>query len=321
MRTVTWALAVVVILAAVFLLGPRVPVDTAIRFDPRSIGEDPAAYLTTSEARFPDLREGLGKEIVWAGAPGERAPLAIVYLHGFSASKGEIRPLPDIVARELGANLFFTRLTGHGLGNAAMADGSINAWINDLAEAMAIARAIGDRTIVMATSTGGGLAIWAAANSSLLDDAAAMVLISPNLGIRAGGAGMLTMPWGGLAARLLLGAERGFEALNENQSRFWTTRYPTAAILPMARLTELAAATQFEDIEVPALFVFSDNDQVVRPDRTRAAAACWGAPHEMIVVNDSEHPVHHVIAGDAVSPSTTARLATATVEWLRRTLP
>ena len=56
-----------------------------------------------------------------------------------------MRPLPDKVAAALGANLFYTRLTGHGQDGAAMAEGSVNAWINDYAEAMAIGRAIGGK--------------------------------------------------------------------------------------------------------------------------------------------------------------------------------
>jgi hypothetical protein len=79
--------------------------------------------------------------------------VAIVYVHGFSASKAEVRPLPDRVAAALHANLFFTRLTGHGQDGTAMAKGSINAWVNNHAEAIAIDRAIGERVVVIGTST------------------------------------------------------------------------------------------------------------------------------------------------------------------------
>nr|WP_245497472.1 MULTISPECIES: hypothetical protein [unclassified Mesorhizobium] len=99
---------------------------------------------------MPDIRDGLEKEIIWANPMiHARTPLSIVYVHGFSASKGEVRPLPDEVADQLDTNLFYTRLTGHGQGGAAMADGSVNAWINDYAEALAIGRAIGDKVIVI----------------------------------------------------------------------------------------------------------------------------------------------------------------------------
>ena len=42
-----------------------------------------------------------------------------------------------------------------------MADGSVNAWINDYAEAIAIGRAIGDKVVVIGTSTGASLATFA----------------------------------------------------------------------------------------------------------------------------------------------------------------
>lgn len=50
----------------------------------------------------------------WHGARGERAPLAILYLHGFSASPGEVGDLPEQMAQALGANLYMPLWPGHG---------------------------------------------------------------------------------------------------------------------------------------------------------------------------------------------------------------
>ncbi|TIM18210.1 MAG: alpha/beta hydrolase, partial [Mesorhizobium sp.] len=137
-RIVLAVLGLAVILVLAFMLGPRVQADTTIRFDPSVIGDDPQAYLARNEAAVPGIYDGLEKEIIWANPMVHaRTPLAIVYIHGFSASKGEVRPLPDEVADELDANLYYTRLTGHGQGGAAMAEGSVNAWINDYEEALA----------------------------------------------------------------------------------------------------------------------------------------------------------------------------------------
>lgn len=317
----TWLLIVVAVLAMVLLLGPRTPVDTRVSFDPAAIGADAEAYLARTEAKVIGIREGLQKEIVWAD-PGSKAktPLAIVYVHGFSASKGELRPLPDDVAKALGANLFFTRLTGHGQNGAAMADGSISTWVNDFAEAIAIGHTLGDRVVVIATSTGGALATWAAAGGGDLADVAALILISPNYGVQASGAWLLTMPWGKQMARLVIGPERAFEPRGPLHATLWTTRYPTEALLPMAALTQLGRQAPVEAAKMPALFVFSDADQVVRPDLTRVIAARWGGPHELIAVDRSDDPANHVIAGDALSPTTTDALADAIVSWLRTTL-
>jgi pimeloyl-ACP methyl ester carboxylesterase len=311
-------IALVVILLVAWFAGPRVAMDAAVTFDPVAIGDDPEAYLAQSEGRVPNIVDGLQKEIVWAyPASKARTPLSIVYVHGFSASKGEVRPLPDIVARELGANLFYTRLTGHGQDGPAMATASVKAWANDFAEAVAVGRAIGEEVIVMATSTGGGLTIWAAANQpELMDKVKALVLLSPNVGVRAAGAWVLTMPWGGVLADWMTGGTRGFTPSNELQERYWTASYPTSATLPMAAITTLAAASRVENIHIPALFVISDGDKVVRPEITRKMAARWGAPHDIYVVDNAEDPSQHVIAGDAFSPSATQPAAEKIVEWI-----
>lgn len=304
-------------LAVLFLAGPRVATDTTVTFDPSAIGDDPAAWLAAREADVPNLRAELAKEIVWADpASKARTPLAIVYVHGFSASKGELRPVPDRVAAELGANIFYTRLAGHGQDGAAMAEASVNDWINDYAEAMAIGRAIGERIVVISTSTGGALATWAATQPDLSRDVAGFVFVSPNYGVQAAGAWLLTMPWGRQIAELVIGPERSFEPINELHARFWTTRYPTAATLPMAALTGLARKAPVENAAAPALFIFSDADAVVRPELTRGIAARWGAPHETMIVEGSDDPSDHVIAGDAVSPSTTALVAGRMTEWI-----
>ncbi|MET3580683.1 pimeloyl-ACP methyl ester carboxylesterase [Mesorhizobium robiniae] len=316
-RIVLAILGLALILVLAFSLGPRVPVDTTIRFNASAIGDDPQAYLARNEAALPDIYDGLEKEIIWANPMVRaRTPLAIVYIHGFSASKGEVRPLPDEVADQLDANLYYTRLTGHGQGGAAMAEGSVNAWINDYEEALAIGRAIGDKVIVIATSTGGSLAAWAATQPGASDGVAAIAFISPNFGVKASGAELLTMPWGRAIAELVAGKERSFVPRNALHEKFWTYRYPVAAVLPMVALTELAYGAPVEKATIPALFIFSDSDTIVRPDRTREIAGRWGAAHELVPVDDTGDRDNHVIAGDALSPATTAFLAQRIVVWV-----
>ncbi|CAN7607713.1 alpha/beta hydrolase [Mesorhizobium amorphae] len=317
-RIVLAVLGLAVVLVMAFVLGPRVPVDTTIRFDPKGIGDEPQAYLAREEAAVPNIRDGLEKEIIWANPMVRaRTKLAIVYIHGFSASKGEVRPLPDDVADQLDANLFYTRLTGHGQDSAAMAQGSVNAWINDYEEALAIGRAIGDKVIVIATSTGGSLAAWAATQPHASDGVAAIAFISPNFGVKASGAEILTMPWGRQIAELVGGKERSFPTRNALHEKFWTYKYPMAATLPMEALVELAYSAPVEKAAIPALFIFSDSDRVVRPDRTREIAGRWGAAHELVPVDDTGDQDNHVIAGDALSPSTTAFLAQRIVVWVK----
>ncbi len=318
-RTVIYILlALIIALAALWVFGPREPDAAVNRFDPATIGADMDVWLAEREAAVPGVVETARKEIIWAYPESKaRTPVALVYLHGFSASKGETRPLPDIAARELGANLHYSRLTGHGLPGAAMATPTLQDWYDDTAEAIAIGNRLGEKTILITTSTGGTFAALAAADKTLADKIAGIVFISPNFGLKAAGSQLLTMPFARSIVPLLIGTERSFEPSNDLHRQLWTHTYPSEALLPMAASVRKAAALPFYDVTIPALFVFSDNDQVVDPVVTRKIIDRWGGPKTVINVEDAEDPYNHVIAGDALSPSKSEPLAKAIADWVK----
>jgi hypothetical protein len=77
----------------------------------------------------------------------------------------------------------------------------------------------------------------------------------------------------------------------------------------MQAATELAYGARVEKATIPALFIFSIRTSVVRRPHPRNCRR-WGAPHELVPVDVTKgDPDNHVIAGDALSPSTTASLA------------
>ncbi len=302
---------------AAFLLGPRAQVDESVLSV--DLGDDPAAFLAAEEAAVRGLRPGDGKEIVWADAESrERTPLALVYVHGFSADRHEIDPVPQRVAEALGINLFFTRLTGHGRDGAAMAEATAGAWLQDIEEALTVGTVIGERVIVLGTSTGGTLALWAAAQERWQEHLRALVLISPNLKVRDRNARLLLWPWGGVAARFVLGRERCFEPINTGQARHWTTCYPTEALLPMMALVERARTLDLRDATTPALVLYSPKDDVVDPLATERAFGRYGAHVERRVVTGGEDPSNHVLAGDLLSPGSTDAVVDMILGFLER---
>ena len=107
-------------------------------FNPNSIGSNINEYLKKTEEHLLDIKEGVAKKIIWANEINKKTPISIVYIHGFTASSEEVRPLPDKIASDLRANLFFTRLTGHGRNPSAMELCSIPNWMRDLHEAIEI---------------------------------------------------------------------------------------------------------------------------------------------------------------------------------------
>ncbi len=312
-------LFVIAAAAAWWYFGFNDEVDGSHAFDPSSISADLDEYLADSERDIPDLRPNVEKRIVWNGASGEKTDWSVVYLHGYSATSEEVRPVPDQVAAALGANLYFTRLAGHGRDGDAMAEPSGADWVADTAEAMEIGRRIGEKVLILGTSTGGTLAAIAAADEEMKQGLNGVVLISPNFKIANPMAGVLTLPgvrwWGPIVA----GETRSFEPRNDMQAQYWTTSYPTVATVSLAHLVRYTSKLDYEAISTPAFFMFSDDDQVVVPETTRDVASRWGgrasvAPVEMGIGDDH---MSHVIAGDIVSPGQTERAIQSILEWVK----
>ena len=243
----------------------------------------------------------------------------MIYVHGFSASSEEVRPLPDRVAEALGANLYFTRLAGHGRDAAAMAEPELADWMADMAEAMAIGRRIGSRVLVIATSTGGTLSTLMAADPEMSEGLAGLALISPNYRVANPAGRILTWPGAEWWGPLIAGRERGFEPVNEAQARYWTERYPTVSVLPMAAAVAEARAIDHAALDVPALFIFSPEDRVVDAGATRHVAEVWGGASETEIVRPGPgtDPFNHVLAGDILSPALTDPITERILQWAR----
>lgn len=274
--------------------------------------------VAAMEAGIADVKPEARKQIAWADRSArDSRPLAISYIHGFSASAGETRPLADRVAEALDANLYFTRLTGHGRAGGAMAEASLDAWLADFAETLSIGRGLGRRQVVMACSTGASLATLALTLPAFRDQISALVMVSPNFGLRAAGSGLIATPIGPALLRLVVGSERHFEPRNAAHAAIWTTRYPSAALIPMAKLVRAAVKSPVEAISVPALVIRSPEDQVVSPAATDKIVRRWGGPITVIDPGPSGDPDNHVVAGDALSPETTEPLAARIVAWLQ----
>jgi len=315
-------LGLVVLGGLMFWFGPREPVNEALAFVPSQIGDDVDAYLKQVEDGIDKITPGAEKQIVWhGGQSGSRTPFSVVYVHGFSATAAEIRPVPDKVADALGANLFFTRLKGHGRDGNAMAEARVHDWLNDTAEAIEVGRRIGEKVILISTSTGGTLTAWAELKPDLMKDVAGHVMVSPNFTVQAAAAEILTMPFARAIVPLLAGKEREFEPANEEHGKWWTTKYPSVATIPMQAIVAHTRALPFEKAERPALFVYHPEDRVVKSDVTKAIATRWGkdggGKATVFEVEASGDAYHHVIAGDIMSPQNNEPFAQRILEWVR----
>ncbi|MEX0320452.1 MAG: alpha/beta hydrolase [Ruegeria sp.] len=313
-------LALMIVGGVLWVVGPYEEVDLSPSFDPGKFGEGVQVYFESIEAGFDDITPGVEKRVIWQpGAEEQRTPYAVLYIHGFSATSQEIRPVPDKVAQALGANLVYTRLQGHGRGSAAMAQGTASGWMRDAAEALAAARAVGEKVVVISTSTGGTLSAAAALHPELSKDVAAMVFVSPNFGVNSGAAWVPTLPGARHWLPLIMGGERGEPDPHPDKNTYWTTRYSWEAIVPLSALVKEVVALDFARTQIPALFRFSDDDKVVRHDITHRIAGDWGGPAtiQRVVLESNDDPHAHVIAGDIMSPGQNEATVAGILNWLK----
>lgn len=321
MRFVVKLLAVLGVLGlGLWVFGPYEPADISARFDPSGLPPDLDAHFAKVEAAFDDITPGTEKRIIWAGEAGAETPLSLVYIHGFSATSEEIRPIPDALAESLGANLIYTRLAGHGRSGDAMAEPGVADWMVDVTEALAVGKRAGGRVVVIATSTGATLVTAAAADSALMQDVAGVIFVSPNFGLVNPMAALIGWPAARHWLPLLAGARRSFEPANDAHGRYWTTEYPSVAVMPMDAVIRAAKGLDHGAITVPALFHFSDDDQVVDAAATRNVAGAWGGPVTLSApdLEPGDDPLAHVIAGDIMAPNQTETTIALMRDWIER---
>ncbi len=276
------------------------------------------AELAAAEARFGDVTPGTEKHIVWGPLGHVRAPWAVIYLHGFTATRQEIAPLPERVAQGLGGHCFYTRLAGHGRPGAAMAGMTVAQWQADALEALAIGQRLGERVLVIAASTGATLAAWAAQQAAG-QGVAAWVLLSPNFGPKDPWAALMNWAWGRWLVRVATGGMRRSTPSSPQTAPFWTHEYPSVALFPMMALVRQVRASALEDIRAPVQVFYSPRDRTINVHQVRAAFARLGSPHKQLIeVNDSDSVGQHVLAGDLLAPNSTAPLVAQVLAFVAR---
>ena len=288
-------------------------------FNPNSIGSNINEYLKKTEEHLLDIKEGVEKKIIWANEINTKTPISIVYIHGFTASSEEVRPLPDKIASDLNANLFFTRLTGHGRNPSAMELCSIPNWIRDLHEAIEIGSRIGEKVILLSSSTGGTISVTSALDKKLSQKILGYIFISPNFGINNKFAGMISWPFSEYWLKLILGKKMKHKPRNDLNKKYWTMSYPTNALIPMAKLVREVNKKDYSTVKKPALFYFSMEDKVVNPHKIKEFITKWGgnSTTKIVKLSNKDDKFSHVLAGDIISPNQTDHAKKTMVNWIK----
>ncbi|MBS9460775.1 alpha/beta hydrolase [Flagellimonas sp. 389] len=263
-KIVKGVLLLIVILGLVYFFGPKVAVPDMDKTLPKVTSDlvELEEWITKREASVENLKPNNDAQIIWFDSIPKKTEYSIVYLHGWSASRMEGHPLHIETAKRYGCNLYLPRLAGHGLvEKEAMLDLTADALVASAKEAIAIAKQLGDKVIIMATSTGGTLALHLAGGDA---DVVGLLLYSPNIEIYDPNAKLLGGPWGLQLAKLVKQGNYHEPESTEEEKKYWTPKYRVEALTHLQTLVDNTMVPEtFEKVDQPVfLGYFYKNDSI-----------------------------------------------------------
>jgi pimeloyl-ACP methyl ester carboxylesterase len=256
-RRLTFVLVPLAIIGLVYMLGPA---PSSPHYDERfpAVPDSPdgvESFLRDIEAQH-KLKPENEARIVWNDSSRTRTQYSIVYLHGFSASQKEGDPIHRRFAKDFGCNLLLARLSDHGVDttDALYYFSADRAW-ESAKTALALSEKLGDRVVIISTSTGGTLALMLAARYP--EKVHALINLSPNIAINDPAAFLLNGPWGLQIARAVLGGKNRETGGDEESAKYWYTSYRIEALVQLQELIETGMTDNtFHSIRQPSLTLY-----------------------------------------------------------------
>jgi esterase/lipase len=244
--------------------------------------------------------------IVWNDSTKRKTEYSVVYLHGFSASQEEGDPIHTDFAKKFGCNLYLARLADHGVDTTEqlMTFTGDRFWESSK-EALAIGKAIGEKVIVMSTSTGGTTALMLAAEYP--DDVYAMINMSPNIAINDPNAWLLNNPWGLKIARKVVGGNYVNVHFDSTRQKYWNGIYRLEAAVQLQEMIEDKMNKEtFEKVKCPVLTLYyykneKEQDPTVKVSAMLEMVKQLGTPSSFNVAVSVPNGGAHVIGSYLVS--------------------
>jgi len=264
-------------------------------------------HIKEKEAKVPNLKPNNESEIVWFDGV-KKTEYSIVYLHGFSASKMEADPLHKEMAKRYGCNLFLHRMAKHGIDDTEIfADLSPADMINAAKEALAVGKILGEKVILLSTSTGGTFSVYLAAHNPELIHS--MIMYSPNFDLYDNKSRMLLWPWGLQLARKLIGEYRTVN-FPDAARPYWMDYYRVEGIIALKYLvSETMTEDVFKKVKTPYFAGYyyeseEEQDKIISVAKIREFHKLTATPEEQKVSHPFPSVKSHVISSKWHSKNT-----------------
>ena len=303
MKKKRWLILILLLIIG-YLMGPR-PSTPFYKKELPAIPEMPEAidaYIAQNESLHKVKPGNEARIIWWNDSTKEKTPYSIVYLHGFTASHEEGAPVHRDIAKLFGCNLYLARLAEHGLDTVdALRRLTADKYWESAKEAFAIGKNIGEKVILMGTSTGGTNALQLAA--AYPGDVHGIILLSPNIEINDPNAWLLNDPWG-LQIATLVKRSRYITTPDQRDifKKYWYSHYRMEGVVALEEMLETSMLNEtFKGIQQPLLLLYyykdeENQDKVVRVSAMKEMFAALGTPDSLKRETALPNTGDHVIA-------------------------
>ena len=263
----------IILLLGFYFLGPS-PDKPAYSKAMPAVPDDADAlekYIADQEVKH-KIKPNNEARIVWFDSSRQKTPYSVVYLHGFSASQAEGDPTHRRFAKEFGCNLFLSRLADHGIDTTeALLQFTPDRVWESAKEALAIGKKLGNKVILLSTSTGGTLALMLAAEYP--QDVFALINLSPNIAINDGSAFILNDPWGLQIARMVMGGNYRVTDASEEHAKYWNKKYRLESLTQLEELVESSMTDKtFKGVTQPSLTLYYYKNEEEQDPQVKVSA-------------------------------------------------
>ena len=265
------------------------------------------AFLREKERKLP-VKPNNESHVVWANdSLKNKTDYCLLYLHGFSASGYEGQPTHVNFADHFQANAYIPRLASHGLDvPEPLLDMTPDRLYESAKEALLIANLLGEKVVIMSTSTGGTLSLKLAAEFPEMMEA--LFLLSPNIQINNSAAFVLSKPWGLQIGRKVNGGKYRYvnENLEDEECNYWNCFYRMEATVYLQQLVETTMNKKlFNRVKKPVFLAYyyqdeEHQDETVRVDAMLDMFEKLGTP-EKLKQKQAFHAGTHVIGCEMFS--------------------
>ena len=320
-----WLLAIPVVLVLAYVAGPS-PASPKYDLALPQVPTEPAQLerAVQEQESLHKLKKNNQARIVWANdSVHQKTPYSIVYLHGFTASQEEGEPVHRNVARHFGYNLYLSRMAEHGIDTSdQLVNLTAEKYWESAKRAYAIGKQLGEKVILMGTSTGGTLALQLA---SEYPEIAGIVMMSPNIEINDPNAWLLNNHWGMQIAEKVIGGKYLKTEDNRPENlQYWNGTYRIEAAVALQELLETTMnKSRFQKVTQPALLLYYYKDEihqdsVVKVPAMKEMFQQLGTPanlkKEVAVPNAGNH-----VIGSYIRSKDVVTVEREITEWLERT--